>query len=42
MLILLGLLVILIIAGAAFALHVLWWVAIAALILWLLGFLFRR
>jgi len=42
MLILLGLLVILIIAGAGFALHVLWWVAIAALILWLLGFLFRR
>ena len=42
MLILLGLLVILIIAGAGFALHVLWWVAIAALILWLLGFVFRR
>lgn len=42
MLLLLALLVILIIAGAGFALHLLWWVAIAALIVWLLGLLFRR
>ena len=42
MLMLLALLVILIIAGAGFALHVLWWVAIAALIVWLIGFFVRR
>jgi hypothetical protein len=42
LILLLALLVILIIAGAGFALHVLWWVAIAALIVWLLGVLFRR
>ncbi len=42
MLFLLALLIILIVAGAGFALHVLWWVAIAALIVWLLGFFFRR
>jgi hypothetical protein len=39
---LLALLIILIIAGAGFALHVLWWVAIAALIVWLIGFFVRR
>ena len=32
----------LIVAGAGFALHVLWWVAIAALIVWLIGFFVRR
>jgi hypothetical protein len=42
MLMLLALLIILIIAGAGFALHVLWWVAIAALVLWLIGFFVRR
>ena len=42
MLMLLALLIILIIAGAGFALHVLWWVAIAALVIWLVGFIFRR
>jgi hypothetical protein len=42
MLMLLALLVILIVAGAGFALHVLWWVAIAALIVWLIGFFARR
>ena len=42
MLVLLALLVILVIAGTGFALHLLWWVAIAALIVWLLGLLFRR
>ena len=39
---LLALLIILIVAGAGFALHVLWWVAIAALIVWLVGFFFRH
>jgi hypothetical protein len=42
LLMLLALLIILIVAGAGFALHVLWWVAIAALVIWLLGFIFRR
>jgi hypothetical protein len=42
MLMLLALLVILIVAGAGFALHVLWWVAIAALVIWLVGFIVRR
>jgi len=42
MILLLALLVILIIAGAGFALHLLWWVAIAALVVWALSFLLRR
>jgi hypothetical protein len=42
LLMLLALLIILIIAGAGFALHVLWWVAIAALIVWLIGLFVRR
>jgi hypothetical protein len=42
MLLLLALLIILIIAGAGFALHLLWWVAIAALVVWSLSFLLRR
>jgi hypothetical protein len=42
MLMLLALLIILIVAGAGFALHVLWWVAIAALIVWIIGFFVRR
>jgi hypothetical protein len=42
LLMLLALLIILIVAGAGFALHVLWWVAIAAFIVWLIGFFVRR
>jgi len=42
LLLLLALLVVLVLFGAGFALHVLWWVAIAALILWLIGFFVRR
>jgi hypothetical protein len=42
LLMIIALLVILAIAGAGFAVHVLWWVAIAALVIWLLGFIFRR
>ncbi|MBX9427291.1 MULTISPECIES: hydrophobic protein [Streptomyces] len=38
---LLVLLVILILFGAGFALEVLWYIAIAVLVLWLLGFLMR-
>jgi hypothetical protein len=36
---LLILLLIIILFGAGFALKILWWVAIAALVLWILGFL---
>ena len=39
---LLLLLVVLVLFGAGFALHLLWWVAIAALVLWLIGFFLRR
>jgi hypothetical protein len=42
LLMLLALLVILIIAGVGFAVHVLWWVAIAAFVIWLIGFFVRR
>ncbi len=38
---LLVLLLALILFGAGFALKVLWWVAIAVFVVWLLGFLFR-
>jgi hypothetical protein len=39
--ILIALLIVLILAGVGFAVHVLWWLAIAALVIWLLGFLLR-
>jgi hypothetical protein len=39
--VLLALLIVLILFGLGFALHVLWWIAIIALALWLLGFLLR-
>ena len=39
--ILVALVVILILFGLGFTLHVLWWIAVIALVLWLLGFLFR-
>ena len=42
LLLLLALLVVLALFGAGFALHVLWWVAIAALVIWLIGFFARR
>ena len=42
MILLLALLIILIVAGAGFALHLLWWVAIAALVVWALSFQLRR
>jgi hypothetical protein len=31
----------LILGGLGFAIHVLWWIALALLVIWLLGFLFR-
>ncbi|MFD9692520.1 hydrophobic protein [Kitasatospora sp. NPDC059146] len=38
---LLVLLVILLLFGVGFAVHVLWWVALAVLVLWILGFFVR-
>ncbi|MEU2832145.1 hydrophobic protein [Streptomyces lavendulae] len=38
---LLVLLLILILFGAGFALKILWWIAIAVLVLWLIGFIAR-
>jgi hypothetical protein len=38
---LLVLLLALILGGIGFAVHILWWVAIVVLVVWLLGFLFR-
>jgi hypothetical protein len=35
------LLLAIILGGLGFALHVLWWIALAVLVLWLLGFVFR-
>jgi hypothetical protein len=40
-LILLVLLLALILGGLGFVLHVLWWIALVVLLLWLLGFLVR-
>ncbi|MEU9048339.1 MULTISPECIES: hydrophobic protein [unclassified Kitasatospora] len=34
------LLLALILGGAGFALHILWWIALAVLVLWVLGFVF--
>ncbi len=39
--VLLALLIVLIFFGLGFALHVLWWIAIIALVVWLLGFVLR-
>jgi energy-coupling factor transporter transmembrane protein EcfT len=38
---LLVLLLVLILFGAGFAVKILWWIALAVLVLWLLGFLVR-
>ncbi|WP_328469385.1 hydrophobic protein [Streptomyces sp. NBC_00448] len=35
------LLLVLIFFGVGFAIHLLWWVAVVALVVWLLGFLVR-
>ncbi len=39
--ILLALLVVLILGGLGFVVHVLWWIALVALVVWLLGFVLR-
>ncbi len=39
--ILVALLIVLILGGLGFVVHALWFVAIAALVIWLLGFLLR-
>jgi hypothetical protein len=39
--VILAFIVILLLGGLGFALHVLWWVALAALVIWLLGFALR-
>jgi hypothetical protein len=39
--ILLVLLLALILGGLGFAVHILWWIALVVLVLWLLGFLIR-
>jgi hypothetical protein len=41
MIIVIVLLLALILGGLGFAIHVLWWIALAVLFFWLLGFLFR-
>jgi hypothetical protein len=42
LLLILAILVILALFGAGFALHLLWWVAIAALVIFLVSFFLRR
>src|ERR1700730_6632584 len=39
--ILMALLIVLILGGLGFAVHVLWWLALVALVIWLLGFALR-
>lgn len=39
--IILALIIVLLIGGIGFAIHVLWWIALIALIVWLLGFVVR-
>ncbi|WP_084717958.1 hydrophobic protein [Streptacidiphilus carbonis] len=38
---LLVLLLALILGGAGFAVHILWWIAVIVLVVWALGFVFR-
>ena len=38
---LIALLIVIILFGVGFSLHILWWIAVVALVIWLLGFLFR-
>jgi hypothetical protein len=42
MILLVALLIIVLVAGLGFAIHVLWWVALAALVIWALSFFARR
>ena len=38
---LIALLIVIILFGVGFGLHLLWWIGLIALIVWLLGFVFR-
>ncbi|MFD9685024.1 hydrophobic protein [Kitasatospora sp. NPDC059146] len=40
LLLVLVLLLALILGGAGFAIHILWWIALAVLVVWVLGFVF--
>ena len=42
LLLILAILVVLALSGAGFALHLLWWVALIALVLFVVGFFVRR
>ena len=42
MVLVLTLLVVAVLFGIGFAVHLLWWIAIAALLLWLIGFFLGR
>lgn len=42
MVLVLTLLVVAVLFGIGFAVHLLWWIAIAALVLWLIGFFLGR
>lgn len=42
MVLLLALLVVAVLFGIGFAIHLLWWIAVAALVLWLIGFFLGR
>jgi len=39
--ILVALLIVVVLFGLGFAIHVLWWLALAALVIWVLGFFLR-
>jgi type IV secretory pathway TrbD component len=39
--VLIALVVVLILAGLGFVIHLLWWIALVALVIWLLGFVLR-
>jgi hypothetical protein len=41
-LLILAFLLVLLLFGVGFAIHLVWWVAIAALVLWLIGFMVGR
>ncbi len=42
MLLVLAFLIVILLAGLGFAVHLLWWIAIAAFVLWIIGFALGR
>jgi hypothetical protein len=42
MLLVLAFLIVILLAGLGFAVHLLWWVAVAAFVLWIIGFALGR